>query len=151
MRFRYLAKKVGWALVTMAFVLAFNFFLFRIMPGDPAGLLARSQRLTEAEVAEQRALFGLDEPLFSQFGTYLKQTLTGNLGTSYLTGQPVIETITSRMWPTVLSSRSRNDRRHRRWPDDGHPRGLDARIDLRPIQPLRVSHAVRHARGLARA
>ncbi len=102
MRVRYLARKVGWALVTMAFVLAFNFFLFRIMPGDPAGLLARSQRLTEAEVAEQRALFGLDEPLFSQFGTYLKQTLTGNLGTSYLTGQPVIDTITSRMWPTIL-------------------------------------------------
>lgn len=102
MRARYLAKKLGWALVTLFFVLCFNFFLFRIMPGDPAGLLARSQRLTESEIAEQRALFGLDEPLFVQFGTYLEETVTGNLGTSYLTGQPVVDTITSRMWPTVL-------------------------------------------------
>jgi peptide/nickel transport system permease protein len=72
------------------------------MPGDPAGLLARSQRLSESEIAEQRALFGLDEPLLVQFWTYLKQVFTGDLGTSYLTGQPVVETITERVWPTVL-------------------------------------------------
>jgi peptide/nickel transport system permease protein len=102
MRATYFAKKVGWALVTLFFVLCFNFFLFRIMPGDPAGLLARSQRLTESEIAEQRAIFGLDEPLLSQFWTYMQETVTGNLGTSYLTGQPVIETITERTWPTVL-------------------------------------------------
>jgi len=102
MRASYLAKKVGWALVTVFFVLCFNFFLFRIMPGDPAGLLARSQRLTESEIAEQRAIFGLDEPLLQQFITYLQETLTGNLGTSYLTGQSVLETITERTWPTVL-------------------------------------------------
>jgi peptide/nickel transport system permease protein len=99
---RYLARKLGWAALTLFFVLCFNFFLFRIMPGDPAGLLARSQRLSESEIAEQRALFGLDEPLLVQFWTYLKQVFTGDLGTSYLTGQPVVETITERVWPTVL-------------------------------------------------
>jgi peptide/nickel transport system permease protein len=99
---RYLARKLGWAALTLFFVLCFNFFLFRIMPGDPAGLLARSQRLSESEIAEQRALFGLDEPLVVQFWTYLKQVFTGDLGTSYLTGQPVIETISERVWPTVL-------------------------------------------------
>jgi peptide/nickel transport system permease protein len=99
---RYLARKLGWAALTLFFVLCFNFFLFRIMPGDPAGLLARSQRLSEFEIAEQRALFGLDEPLLVQFWTYLKQVFTGDLGTSYLTGQPVVETITERVWPTVL-------------------------------------------------
>jgi len=102
MRARYLAKKLGWAVLTLFFVLCFNFFLFRIMPGDPAGLLARSQRLTESEIAEQRSLFGLDQPLLTQFGTYLKETVQGNLGTSYLTGQPVVDTITGRTWPTVL-------------------------------------------------
>jgi peptide/nickel transport system permease protein len=102
MRARYLAKKLGWALLTVFFVLCFNFFLFRIMPGDPAGLLARSQRLTETEIAEQRSLFGLDQPLLVQFGTYLKETVQGNLGTSYLTGQPVVDTITHRTWPTIL-------------------------------------------------
>ena len=98
----YLAKKVGWAFITLFFVLCFNFFLFRMMPGDPAGLLARSERLTETQIAEQRAMFGLDQPLLTQFGTYLKQTVTGNLGTSYLTGRPVLDTIGARVWPTVL-------------------------------------------------
>jgi peptide/nickel transport system permease protein len=102
MRAGYLAKKFGWAGLTVFFVLCFNFFLFRIMPGDPAGLLARSQRLTETEIAEQRSMFGLDQPLLVQFGTYLKQTVTGNFGTSYLTGRPVLDTIGDRVWPTVL-------------------------------------------------
>ncbi|MCZ3386150.1 MAG: ABC transporter permease [Actinomycetia bacterium] len=102
MRLRYVARKLGWAAVTLLFVLCFNFFLFRIMPGDPAGLLARSQRLTETEIAEQRAIFGLDKPLLSQFWTYLQETFSGNLGTSYLTGLPVLETIGTRVWPTVL-------------------------------------------------
>jgi peptide/nickel transport system permease protein len=102
MKLRYLAKKIGWAFITLFFVLCFNFFLFRIMPGDPAGLLARSQKLTESEIADQRAVFGLDQPLLNQFGTYLKETVTGNLGTSYLTGRPVVDTIGDRVWPTVL-------------------------------------------------
>jgi peptide/nickel transport system permease protein len=102
MRARYLARKLGWAVITLFFVLTFNFFLFRIMPGDPAGLLARSQRLTEADIAEQRQLLGLDQPMLQQYWTYLHQTLTGNLGSSYLTGQPVVNTIADRVWPTVL-------------------------------------------------
>jgi peptide/nickel transport system permease protein len=65
-------------------------------------LLARSQRLTEADIAEQRQLLGLDEPMLQQYWTYLRETLTGNLGSSYLTGQPVVETIAERVWPTVL-------------------------------------------------
>ena len=38
---KYLARKSLHALATLAFVLAFNFFLFRVMPGDPVRLLAR--------------------------------------------------------------------------------------------------------------
>lgn len=102
MKLSYLARKFGWAGLTLFFVLTFNFFMFRIMPGDPAGLLARSQRLTEAEVAEQRELFGLDQPIIEQYWTYLRETLSGNLGSSYLTGQPVVSEIASRLWPTIL-------------------------------------------------
>ena len=55
---RYLLSKSLQALATLLFVLTFNFFLFRVLPGDPVGLLARSQRLTEADIAEQRATSG---------------------------------------------------------------------------------------------
>ena len=38
---RYIASKVLQALLTLAFVMVFNFFLFRVIPGDPAALLLR--------------------------------------------------------------------------------------------------------------
>jgi peptide/nickel transport system permease protein len=86
----------------LLFVLAFNFFLFRVMPGDPIALLARSERLTPEQVANQRALFGLDQPLPQQFLTYLKQTFTGDFGVSIISGQEVTSMIASRLWPTIL-------------------------------------------------
>lgn len=99
---RYLARKLGWALLTLGFVLGVNFFLFRVMPGDPVALLARSQRLTPQAVEEQRQLYGLDQPLVQQFVTYLRETLRGQLGSSLVSGQPVAEVLGTRLWPTVL-------------------------------------------------
>ena len=99
---RYLFRKVIQAIATLAFVLTFNFFLFRVLPGDPVGLLARSQRLTEADVATLKAELGLDEPLGRQYLTYVQQTLTGNLGVSLRSAREVTSTIWSRVWPTVL-------------------------------------------------
>ncbi|MGZ8615012.1 MAG: ABC transporter permease [Actinomycetota bacterium] len=99
---RYLFRKVIQAIATLAFVLTFNFFLFRVLPGDPVGLLARSQRLTEADVATLKAELGLDEPLGRQYLTYIQQTLTGNLGVSLRSAREVTSTIWSRVWPTVL-------------------------------------------------
>lgn len=98
----YVVRKVGWAMLTLVFVLAVNFFLFRIMPGDPVALLARSQRLTPEAIAQQRRLYGLDEPLLQQFVTYVKETVTGHLGLSLVSGEPVTQVIGGRIWPTVL-------------------------------------------------
>jgi len=98
----YVARKLGWALLTLFFVLTVNFFLFRIMPGDPVALLARSQRMTPQEVLAQRKLYGLDQPLVQQFFTYLKETLTGHFGASLVSGEPVTSVLGARVWPTVL-------------------------------------------------
>jgi peptide/nickel transport system permease protein len=99
---RYLLGKLLQALATLLFVLTFNFFLFRVLPGDPIGLLARSQRLTEADIAEQRATLGLDQPLPQQYVTYVRQTVSGNLGVSLRTARPVWDIIGSRLGPTLL-------------------------------------------------
>jgi peptide/nickel transport system permease protein len=99
---RYVGKKVLWALLTLFFVLSVNFFLFRVMPGDPVALLARSQRLTPEAIEQQRLLFGLDQPLFQQYLTYLGQTFRLEFGADLISGEPVWGKITSRMWPTVL-------------------------------------------------
>ena len=102
MSLRYLGKKVLWAFLTLFFVLSVNFFLFRVMPGDPVALLARSQRLTPEAIEQQRALFGLDQPLFQQYLTYLGQTARFEFGSDLISGQPVWGQITARIWPTVL-------------------------------------------------
>ncbi|MEO8476730.1 MAG: ABC transporter permease [Actinomycetota bacterium] len=99
---RYLLSKLLQAFATLLFVLTFNFFLFRVLPGDPIGLLARSQRLTDADIAEQRATLGLDQPLPQQYVTYVRQTMTGNLGVSLRTTKPVTQIIDSRLGPTLL-------------------------------------------------
>ena len=45
-RWRMLLKRLGWALFTILFVVILNFFLFRIMPGDPARQGIRDTRLS---------------------------------------------------------------------------------------------------------
>jgi peptide/nickel transport system permease protein len=99
---RYVLRKGLQAAATLLFVLSFNFFLFRILPGDPVGLLARSERLAPEDVARLRAELGLDEPLAGQFVTYLDNTLHGNLGESLRSNQTVSQMMTDRLWPTVL-------------------------------------------------
>jgi peptide/nickel transport system permease protein len=98
----YLLSKVLQALVTLLFVLSFNFFLFRVLPSNPVALLARSERLTPADIQEQLKVLGLDKPLPAQYLTYLRETLTGHLGVSLRTGQPVSDVVVSRIPPTLL-------------------------------------------------
>lgn len=99
---RYLLRKLLQALITLFFVLTFNFFLFRVLPGDPVALLARSDRLTPADEVRLRADYGLDQPLPRQYVTSLQDTFKGNLGVSLRSGDPVTTLIADRVWPTVL-------------------------------------------------
>jgi peptide/nickel transport system permease protein len=100
---RYVVGKVLQALLTLAFVLVFNFFLFRVMPGDPATLLLRGTgALSQEAIATLNRDLGLDQPLPQQFVTYVGDTLRGNFGASLASGDPVSDVIGSRMWPTIL-------------------------------------------------
>jgi peptide/nickel transport system permease protein len=85
---RWLAGKVAAALVTFAFVLVFNFFLFRVM-GDPTTQLARLPRATPEEIQKLRASYGLDKPITGQFADYAGDTLRFDLGISQRTRRPV--------------------------------------------------------------
>jgi peptide/nickel transport system permease protein len=101
---RYLARKILNAFATLAFVLAFNFFLFRVMPGDPVHILARGSKskLTEQQMEALTHDLGLDLPLPQQFVVYVHDTLTGELGTSFISGRPVSTVVGERLWATVL-------------------------------------------------
>jgi peptide/nickel transport system permease protein len=99
---RYLLRKVLTAIITIVFVLAFNFFLFRVIPGNPVQLLARNKLLPKESVEELEEDFGLKESLPEQFVLYMQDTVTGNFGISYTFRQPVSDLIAERVWPTVL-------------------------------------------------
>lgn len=99
---RYLLRKVLHALATLAFVLAFNFVLFRAI-GDPVKLLTRTS--VHLDPQEQQALreeFGIDDALPQQFVNYLGDTLTGEFGYSFISGRKVITVVAEKVWPTVL-------------------------------------------------
>lgn len=98
---RFVAGKVLGALATLAFVVVFNFFLFRVVEQDPVANLFRGRNLTVEQRQELRHQFGLDGSKLEQFGAYIKQTVQLNLGRSYINNQPVSEEIWERAWPTI--------------------------------------------------
>jgi len=99
---RTLGIKLGSAAVTLGFVLVFNFFLFRVLPADPARNLARGGTLTASQMAAINRTFGIGLPLPQQFWNYLVQTFHGQLGQSFENQLPVSQLVGQAVWPTVL-------------------------------------------------
>jgi len=95
---RYALRSCLTALGTLAFILVFNFFLFRMLPGDPSQLY-RGRNADPQQLAELRRQF--NAPLVSQFLHYLRNPL--GLGSqSYLRSQPVWSVIAAHIWPTLI-------------------------------------------------
>jgi peptide/nickel transport system permease protein len=102
---RYILRKLAQALFTLVFVLVFNFFLFRIMPGDPVRLLTKQKGIELSAAAQANLIrdLGLDKPLPAQFVDYVDDTLHGRFGLSFIfQGQTVMEVFLRFLWPTVL-------------------------------------------------
>lgn len=102
MSLRFIGKKLGGSVVTLAFVLAFNFFLFRVVQGDPVANLFRGRNVPQDRLDQMRTDFGLDDSMPRQFVLYLRETVQLNFGLSYQSRQPVWDDISSKIWPTVL-------------------------------------------------
>jgi ABC-type dipeptide/oligopeptide/nickel transport system permease component len=71
------------------------FLMIHLIPGDPALLIAGMEASPETVERIRRDL-GLDQPLYLQFGSFLRRALAGDLGTSIRTGSPVAEEIAER-------------------------------------------------------
>lgn len=77
-----------------------SFLLIKTIPGDPAVLMLGPTATPEA-IASLRTKMGLDEPLYVQFGLYVKALLQGDLGMSWQTTKPVLEDLILRFPATV--------------------------------------------------
>ena len=97
---RYIARRLLQAIPTLFILIVFMFILVRVLPGDPARLIAGLEA-TEEDVARIRELLGLNKPLYEQFIDYLSDIIRGDLGTSLKFETPVIEEILIR-FPRTL-------------------------------------------------
>jgi peptide/nickel transport system permease protein len=86
--------------VTFLGLLAITFFIGRIVPIDPV-LAVVGDRAPVAVYERVRQEMGLDQPLITQFVSYVGDVATGNFGTSVSTGKPVIEDL-ARVFPATL-------------------------------------------------
>jgi len=99
---RFLIKKALITILTIFATLTANFFIFRIMPGDPAKLLLNDPRLKKENIELVRKQLGLDKPLWQQYLIYLKESLKGNFGISFVHNIPVSQIIAQRLPQTLL-------------------------------------------------
>lgn len=98
----YVIRKVLYAFLTLLFVMTFNFFLFRVIGGNPVLKMVRVEHLSAQDVANLTHDYGFDRPLVAQYATYVGDTFTLDLGRSIYSSQSVWKEISSRIWPTVL-------------------------------------------------
>ncbi len=131
MRGHYLARRVGTAIVTIVLIVLVNFVLFRAMPGSPERVIGRNPNVTPELLAQTRAKWGFDKPLFpDQFVRYLASTAQLDLGFTSAAGRSSMSShrgsgrrSCSSAW--VRSSRSSSGWRSVRTPGGGAEGPID--------------------------
>jgi len=110
----YVARRLVTAFVTFLLVITANFFIFRLMPGNPAdwymyAIGQSGQQLTEEDLRKLREeinkLFGFDKPLHEQFFIYITSLLRFDFKVSIYPetfGKPVVDFIAERLPLTVI-------------------------------------------------
>lgn len=93
---RFLIGRVAQALLQLFIVGSITFLLVRLIPGDPARA-SLGDSASEEQVQAARANMHLDEPFFQQFFGYWGRLLHGDLGTSLISGRPVMDDLPSRV------------------------------------------------------
>lgn len=89
------------SLITLFGVSVLIFLMLRVLPGDPARVLA-GLNASEDQVARLRAELGLDQSLLTQYWSFITGVLTGDLGTSARTSAPVVSEIGVRLPATLI-------------------------------------------------
>lgn len=97
---RFLLRRLLLTIPVLLGVATLVFSLVHFVPGDPVQAML-GESASPREVAALRHTLGLDRPLYVQYGTFLKGAVTGDLGTSLRTNQPVAVAIAERLPATL--------------------------------------------------
>src|ERR1700709_2519393 len=96
----YLLRRVLAAIPVMGVVALFVFLLLRLAPGDPAAIPGGETPPPEP-LELTRPSLGLNEPLYTQFFTWVGRLLHGDLGVSLISNVPVLKMIGQRVEPSI--------------------------------------------------
>ena len=96
----YIGKKLLRIIVVVWVVSAITFMMVTILPGDVAYTIAGEEASRE-DIQSSRKELGLDRSMVVRYAAWLGQIARGDLGKSYLTEEPVLETIMSRLPVTI--------------------------------------------------
>ncbi len=99
--FRFLFRRLAQSLFLILILIAINFLLIHMAPGDPVLILA-GQSGDEKYYEFIRVKFGLDQPLATQLRIFLSSVLRGDFGYSLGYQQPVVSVILERVPATLL-------------------------------------------------
>lgn len=94
---RFVLGRLAWMVAILLGVSLIAFLLMRAIPGDFAIAAAGSQSVAPEVLATIRRDLGLDQPLMAQYLRWLGAALTGDLGTSFVTRQPVLGELLNRL------------------------------------------------------
>lgn len=97
----FVLRRIGRLLLTVLLISTIIFFVIRVIPGDPALVIAGIDA-TEADIAAIRAKLGTDQPLSAQYFQWLSRIVRFDFGNSLTSGESVIKLILER-FPLTLS------------------------------------------------
>ena len=87
---RYVSKRIGYAVLTLFFLITIVFFMMRALPGDP---FIGDKTPSPTTLTNMKAKYGLDKPPVVQYFMYLGNVLRGDLGTSLTYEKPVLDIV----------------------------------------------------------
>jgi peptide/nickel transport system permease protein len=97
---QYITRRLGYSVLSL-FLLSVTIFFFVRVTGDPATLLVEPGA-SAGDIEAVRQQFGLDQPLWVQYGTFIASLLKGDFGQSFYYRTPVFELYLSRLPNSLL-------------------------------------------------
>ena len=105
----FITRRLLLGCVTIWLISVLSFVIIQLPPGDfvtayMAQLAASGSPVSAEEAAGMRKLYGLDQPVYVQYGKWISRVVTGDFGVSMEWRRPVTEVIGDRLWLTLALS-----------------------------------------------
>lgn len=78
---RFVIRRIIFSLISLFIIVSATFFLMKAVPGDP--ISSENDDIPDEILESMRDHYGLNDPLYIQYGNYLKSVITWDLGPSY--------------------------------------------------------------------